>query len=147
MGDPLHHRKLEIMYRQAPINRLYEPTIRVAEGAATIEIAVKEDYFHAAGAVHGSVLFKMLDDACFFAVASLVEDVFVLTVSFTTYLTRPVTGGRLTSQGRVVHAGKNLFLAEAVLAATGGKDVARGNGSFMRSAIPLTEQLGYAASV
>jgi uncharacterized protein (TIGR00369 family) len=145
MSD-LHHRKLETMYRRAPINRLYEPAIVIAEGTATIEIGVKDEYFHAARAVHGSVLFKMLDDACFFAVASLVDDVFVLTVSFTTYLTRPVTGGRLTSVGRVVHAGKTLLLAEAVVSSVGGKDVARGSGSFTRSSIPLTEELGYAST-
>jgi len=140
-----HYRKLETMYRRAPVNRLYEPAIAIEDGAATIEIAVKPEYFHAAGAVHGAILFKMLDDACFFAAASQVQDVFVLTVSFTTYMTRPVTEGRLKSHGRVVHAGKNLLLAEAVLSVVGGKEVARGNGSFMRSSIALTEQLGYQA--
>ena len=140
----VHYRKLETMYRRAPVNRLYEPAIAIEDGAATVEIAVKQDYFHAAGAVHGAVLFKMLDDACFFAAASMVDDVFLLTVSFTTYMTRPVTEGRLTSRGCVVHAGKNLLLAEAVVSVVGGKEVARGNGSFMRSAIALTEELGYA---
>lgn len=139
----VHYRKLETMYRRAPVNRLYEPTVAIEDGAATIEIAVKPEYFHAAGAVHGAILFKMLDDACFFAAASQVQDVFVLTVSFTTYMTRPVSEGRLTSRGRVVHAGKNLLLAEAAVSVVGGKEVARGNGSFMKSAIPLTEDLGY----
>jgi uncharacterized protein (TIGR00369 family) len=138
-----HFRKLEAMYRRAPINRIYQPSIEVASGTATIGIEVKEELFHAANAVHGSVLFKMLDDACFFAVSSLVTDVFVLTVSFVTYLTRPVASGRIASTGRVVHAGKNLLLAEAVVTTPGGKEVARGSGSFMKSSTALTPEIGY----
>jgi uncharacterized protein (TIGR00369 family) len=139
-----HHRKLERMYVGAPISRLYEPTIEVADGATTIAMVAKPEFFHAAAALHGSYLFKLLDDACFFACSSLVEDVFVLTVSFTTYFTRPASKGRLTSRGRVVHRGKNLLLAEAVITDEAGKEVGRGNGSFMRSAIQLTPEIGYA---
>jgi acyl-coenzyme A thioesterase PaaI-like protein len=68
-----HFRKLENMYLGAPISRLYQPTIRISEGLAEIAIPVAPAFFHAAGALHGSVYFKVLDDACFFAVASLVE--------------------------------------------------------------------------
>jgi len=142
MSD-VHHRKLEAMYLRAPINRFYQPTIAIASGQASVEIDVREEFFHAAKAVHGSVLFKMLDDACFFAVASLVPDVFVVTASFTTYMTRPVTDGRLVSKGRVVHAGKGTLIAEAVLSLVGGKEVARGSGSFQKTAIALDESLGY----
>ena len=57
----------------------------------------------------------MLDDAAFFAANSLERDVFVLTTSFTTYLTRPVSSGTLRSVGRVVNRNKSQFIAEAVL--------------------------------
>lgn len=131
------------MYLGAPVNALYEPAITIGDGIAEVTIPVKPSFFHAAGALHGSAYFKVLDDACFFAVASKVEDVFVLTVGFTTYLTRPVTRGALTGRGRVVHAGKTLFLAESVLSDDEGVEVARGNGSFMRSKIALGPELGY----
>lgn len=121
-----HHRKLERMYLKAPINRLvFEPTIAIEKGEATIAIDVQEKYFHAANAMHGSVYFKMLDDACFFAVASLVEDVFVLTTSLPTYFTRPVSSGRITARGKVVNAGKNVLLAEAELVGADGKSIGR----------------------
>jgi uncharacterized protein (TIGR00369 family) len=139
-----HFRRLENMYLGAPVNRLYQPTLRISEGATEVSIPVSPTFFHAAGALHGSVYFKLLDDACFFAVASLVEDVFVLTTSFTTYLTRPVTSGRLTARGRVVHAGGSLFLAEAVVTGSDDREVGRGNGAFMKSRIPLTPEIGYA---
>jgi uncharacterized protein (TIGR00369 family) len=142
MSD-VHHRKLENMYREAPINVLYEPTIRIGEGTAEIEIPVKPAFFHSARALHGSVYFKLLDDACFFAVSSLVEDVFVLTVSFTTYITRPVADGRLLAAGRAVHAGKSLLLGEATVSSPDGTVVARGSGSFLRSQTALSPEIGY----
>jgi uncharacterized protein (TIGR00369 family) len=138
-----HYRRLESMYRGAPINALYEPTLRIGPGKAEVEIPVKPAFFHPAGALHGSVYFKLLDDACFFAVSSLVEDVFVLTVSFTTYFTRPVSEGRLTAVGHAVHSGQNLFLGEAVVTRADGAVVARGSGSFLRSKVPLTPDIGY----
>lgn len=131
------------MYRAAPINRLYQPTMTVGEGTAEITLPVDPRFFHAAGAMHGSVYFKALDDACFFAVNSLIEEVFVLTTSFTTYLIRPVNSGAVTARGRVVHAGKSVLLAEAVLIGSDGMDVGRGNGAFMKSRIALTPEIGY----
>lgn len=52
--------------------------------------------------VHGPVYFRALDDAGFFAVNSLVEDVFVLTASFNVNLFRPMKSGDNESpwQGR-----------------------------------------------
>ena len=98
--DP-HFAGLERMYLAAPVNEFYRPRIEVSDSQATIEVDVKPDFFHSAGAVHGSVYFKMLDDAAFFAANSLETDVFVLTTSFTTYLTRPVTSGTMRSVGKV----------------------------------------------
>jgi uncharacterized protein (TIGR00369 family) len=138
-----HTKKLENMYLGAPISRLYRPTIAIGVRTCEITIAVSPDYFHSANALHGSVYFKLLDDACFFAVSSVVEDVFVYTTSFVTYITRPVSEGHLTAKGRVVHGGRSLLLAEAHIEDANGKEVARGNGSFMRSAIPLSPEIGY----
>jgi uncharacterized protein (TIGR00369 family) len=140
-----HFRKLERLYHQAaPINRFYSPTLSVSRGAAELRIPVRQEFFHAAHAVHGSVYFKALDDAAFFAVNSLVTDVFVLTVSFNIYLTHPVTEGTLRAVGRVVHRSRALFLAESELRDSQERQVGRGSGSFMRSKIALTPDVGYA---
>ena len=66
-GSPPHWRALEQMYLGAPINAFYQPRIEVSEEKAVIEIDIGHHFFHPAGAVHGSVYFKMLDDAAFFA--------------------------------------------------------------------------------
>jgi uncharacterized protein (TIGR00369 family) len=139
-----HFRKLERLYHAAPTNAYYRPILTVSEGEATIQLAVRPDFFHAAAAVHGSVYFKALDDAAFFAVNSLVTDVMVLTVSYTLYLTRPVSEGILRATGRVVHRSRQLFLAEAELFDARSRPIARGSGSFMRSSIALSPDIGYA---
>lgn len=130
------------MYAGAPINRFFRPTLHIEEGRTEVRMAVGTDMHHAANAAHGAVYFKMLDDAAFFAVQSLVTDAFVLTVSFSVYLLAPVVDGEMVATGSVVHQSKRLFLAESVIQVS-GQTVARGNGSFMRSALRLEERMGY----
>ncbi|HET7453455.1 MAG TPA: PaaI family thioesterase [Thermoanaerobaculia bacterium] len=143
MDPEEHYRRLERMYAAAPINRFYEPVLRISEGKAELTIPVKPDFFHAANAVHGSVYFKALDDAAFFAANSLVFDVFVLTASFNVYLTRPVSEGELRAAGTVVHRSRNLVVAEAMLTDASNRQIARGSGTFMPSRIALTPGIGY----
>lgn len=138
-----HFRKLERMYQTAPINRFYNPILNVSTGAAELRIDIRPDFHHAAQAVHGSVYFKALDDAAYFAVNSLVTDVFVLTVSFNVYFVRPVTVGQLHARGRVVHSSQNLFVAESELVDDAGKSLARGSGTFMKSRTGLNGKIGY----
>ena len=138
-----HYRKLEKMYLSAPINAFYSPSIWVSDGEAQIEIAAKPEFFHAANAVHGSVYFKLLDDAAFFAVNSLIEDDFALTASFTTYLLRPVSDGTLKAAGKVVWSGGRSYIAEAVVMDEDGREIARGSGNFVASKIKLTADMGY----
>lgn len=139
MTDAAHFRALEKMYFAAPINRIYEPTLVVAEGHSEISIEVTEKYFHSAGATHGSVYFKMLDDAAFFAANSLEPDYFLLTMSFTTYFTRPIVSGRIRSVGAVATRTGRQYIAESVVYDSQGQEVGRGNGIFVRGKLPLTE--------
>ncbi len=104
---------------------------------------MREDFFHSAGAVHGAVYFKALDDVTFFAVQSLVEDQFVVTVSFNLYFTRPISSGEIRAHGRVVQSSPRLFIGEGELTDARGREIARGSGSFMPSRIPLGPEVGY----
>lgn len=143
MANEEHFRKLERMYAGAPTNEYYRPALRVSEGESEITIPVRNDFFHAANAVHGSVYFKALDDVAFFAVNSLVQDHLMLTVSFTIYLTGPISSGEMRAKGRVVHRSKRLYLAEASVRDSSDREIARGSGSFMRSSIALDASVGY----
>lgn len=142
-GDEEHYRKLERLYLRAPTNQYYRPSIRIGHQEAEVEIAIRPDFFHTAGATHGSIYFKVLDDSAFFAVNSVVPDVFVLTVSYTVYLTRPITEGTIKGSGRLVHASKRLYVAEATATDSDGNPIATGSGTFMRSSIALTPEIGY----
>ena len=143
MSDASHFAALERMYVSGPINQFFRPTIHIEGGRAEVRMVVRPDMHHAAHAAHGAVYFKMLDDAGFVAVQSLVTDAFVVTASCSVYLLAPVTEGEMIATGRLVHQSKRLFLAEAVLEVD-GRIVARGNGSFMRSTVRLDAAVGYA---
>ncbi len=146
MKDPIEHfRKLERMYLSAPVNNeLYQGiSIIVSHQKAELTLAIESKFFHAANAAHGSVYFKMLDDAAFFAVNSIVQEVFVYTVSFNTQLLRPVSSGLIKSMGELKFKSSNLFIADSILMDENNKVLGRGSGSFMRSKIELTESIGY----
>lgn len=138
-----HYSKLEHMYLTAPINAFYSPRIWISQGEAVITTPVKPEFFHAANAVHGSVYFKLLDDAAFFSVNSLIEDYFALTASFSTYLLRPISEGTMKATGKVVYAGARSFIADSVVVDGEGNEIARGSGNFVVSKIKLTAHMGY----
>ncbi|WNC68637.1 PaaI family thioesterase [Thalassotalea nanhaiensis] len=144
MTEKSHFEKLKSMYAAAPINKIYSPVMDVSKGEAVIEIELSEQYHHSAGGVHGSVYFKMLDDSAFFAANSLENEFFVLTTSFTTYITRPVASGKMKAIGKVVNKNKTQFIAESVVYDTDGREIGRGNGIFVRGKLPLVDATGYA---
>ena len=112
-----HFLKLQNMYAKANVNTLlYETTeCEIEFEKATISLTVSDKYFHALGAMHGSVYFKLLDDSAFFAVNSIVTDVFVLTTSFNTNIVRPVNSGKIKAIGKLRYKSKNIFVAESTL--------------------------------
>lgn len=140
-----HYRKLERMYLSANMNtQIYQTTeMTVDDETATISMTIDPKYFHALGAIHGSVYFKLLDDAAFFAVNSIVKDAFVLTTSFNINITRPVSEGKITATGKLKFKSRNLFVAESSLVDEKGREIAFGTGNFAKSRISLTEEIGY----
>ena len=77
-----HYQCLEHLYHSAPINQIVPSRLTVGQGRAEIRYQVSSDYWHSANAIHGSMYFKGLDDAAFFASNSVVDDFFVLTARF-----------------------------------------------------------------
>ena len=143
MTNSDHFRKLENLMHSAPIIQLTGARTSIRHGEAEITLPVKEQLFHAAHAMHGAMYFLALDNAAFFAVNSLVEDVFVLTTSFNIYLTRPVSEGIVRAVGKVVHQDRRQFIAEAELHDSQGNLIARGSGVFVRGRAPLSADIGY----
>ena len=143
-GAAAHFRALESLYAAAPINRLFPSRLEIVEpGVARIRFQLDQSHFHAAGAVHGTSYFKMLDDAAFYAANSLVTDRFLLTTAFNLLFTRPLKAGEVIAEGRWVSGRRRVFVADARLIDGEGEEAARGTGTFMRSQIPLAGLPGY----
>jgi uncharacterized protein (TIGR00369 family) len=147
-GEQAHFRALESLYRSAPINQLFHSELEIPEaGIARIHFEVDERYFHAAGAMHGTSYFKMLDDAAFYAANSLVTDTFLLTTAFNLLFTRPIKAGHLIAEGRWISGKRRVHVADARLVDSDGEEAARGTGTFMRSRIPLSSLVGYTGAL
>lgn len=143
-GAQLHWRALESLYGSAPINSLFASRLAITgEGTSRIEFEVEPRAHHAAGAAHGTVYFKMLDDAAFYAANTLVTDRFLLTTSFNLHFSRPVREGRVVAEGRWVSGRRRVLVAEARLVDAEGEEIGRGTGTFMRSRIALSSLEGY----
>ena len=143
-GADAHFRALEQLYASAPINLLFRSTLTLSEaGRSHIDFTVEPASFHAAGAAHGTLYFKMLDDAAFYAANSLVNDRFLLTTAFNLHFTKPMREGPAVAEGRWVSGKRRVFVAEARIVDSTGEECARGTGTFLRSHIALTGLEGY----
>ncbi|GGE04026.1 hypothetical protein GCM10011515_24580 [Tsuneonella deserti] len=143
-GAEIHYRALERLYRAAPVNVLFPSRLEiVGEGRSRLTFDVTPDVYHAAGAAHGTIYFKMLDDAAFYAANTLVTDRFLLTTSFNLHFTKPVRAGQVIAEGRWISGRKRVLVGEARLIDSEGDEIGRGTGTFMRSRIPLSGLPGY----
>jgi uncharacterized protein (TIGR00369 family) len=147
-GAALHWRALEGLYDSAPVNGLFTSRLEiVGEGHSRITFEVDGRHYHAAGAAHGTIYFKMLDDAAFYAANTLVTDRFLLTTSFNLHFTRPVRSGQVVAEGRWISGRRRVLVAEARLIDAEGEEIGRGTGTFQRSRISLSGLAGYAQAL
>ena len=145
-GADLHYRALERLYSSAPVNQSFESRLRITgEGTSRLTFVVTEAVFHAAGAAHGTIYFKMLDDAAFYAANTLATDRFLLTTSFNLHFTKPVREGEVVAEGRWVSGKRRVFVAESRLIDAEGDEIGRGTGTFMRSRVALSSLAGYSS--
>jgi len=147
-GAGLHWRALEGLYASAPINRLFESRLEITgEGRSRIDFTVDARHFHAAGAAHGTIYFKMLDDAAFYAANTLITDRFLLTTSFNLHFSKPVREGPVFAEGRWISGRRRVLVAESRLVDSEGEEIGRGTGTFMRSRMALSGLEGYARAL
>lgn len=147
-GASLHWRALEGLYASAPVNNLFESQLTITgEGRSRIAFTVDERCYHAAGAAHGTIYFKMLDDAAFYAANTLVTDRFLLTTAFNLHFSRPVKSGQVIAEGRWISGRRRVLVAEARIVDADGEEIGRGTGTFMRSRMALSGLGGYAQTL
>lgn len=139
-----HFERLVEMYRRAPIHNFYEGIAMTLETKkATITLPIDERYFHAAMSAHGSVYFKLLDDAAYFACQTEVKDFFIVTTTFSIELLRPITTGVITAEGTMDFDGKQTFFGASKLFDEKGRICGIGQGQFLKSRMPISEVDGY----
>lgn len=141
MNKEDHYQYLIRLFHSAPINQqVFDSSeLKLSDGKAEYSLTVQEEYYHGAEAMHGAVYFKMLDDAAYFAVATQVDDAFLVTKSFSLDFLRPVVAGKLTAKGQLISEEEGIFHAQSEILNEQGKLVGRGNGVFVRSSKKLQE--------
>ena len=134
-----HYKKLQKIYLNANLNKdIYSNTeIIISKNYSEIKMPIKGDYFHALKAIHGSVYFKMLDDAAFFAAQSVVQDYMLLTASFNISFKIPVSNGYIKSIGTLYSESEKEITAESRMYNSKNELVAFGNGIFKKSKISI----------
>jgi uncharacterized protein (TIGR00369 family) len=96
----------------------------IDEGRSVIELEPGEQHYNPLGTVHGSVIVAALDSAAGNAVHStLAAGVGYTTVDLSTTFLRAVRAdtGLLRAEGKLIHAGRRVALAEAVLLGRSGR--------------------------
>ena len=103
------------------------------EGRALLRIDIQPSQLNADGILHGGVLPALADGAMGNALRTLNGDTAqVLTAEMHLHYLRPVTGGALLAEGRVVKSGRRLSFAEVdIRDEASGATVARGSGVFI----------------
>lgn len=145
MDSQLHFRSLEKMYSHAPVNNfIISSGIHVSEGYCKIVWHVDSRFFHAGKSLHGAFYFKLLDDAAYFAAASLHATHFLLTKSFKIDFYKPVTIGVLFAEGKCTFHSDKSTTSQATLYNEKEQLVSKGEGIFIMSNLPLLEVAEYA---
>ncbi|WP_236239428.1 PaaI family thioesterase [Streptomyces sp. CC228A] len=109
MTDPTTDPALELARKVLdgqPFSRLLGARVTAfREGAATLELDIREELHQQNGFVHGGVLSYAADNAITFAAGTALGPA-VLTSGFSIQYVRPATGRTLAARATVVHAGR-----------------------------------------
>ncbi|ADI08279.1 putative phenylacetic acid degradation protein [Streptomyces bingchenggensis BCW-1] len=100
-------------------NLLGARLIAFGEGAATLELDIRDDLRQQHGFLHGGVLGYAADNALTFAAGS-VAGARLLTAGFTIDYLRPAAGTLLRAEARVVRAGRTRVVCRCDLSTVDG---------------------------
>ena len=101
----------------------------VEPGRAVLYVDVEDIHCNGNGSLHGGVYTSLIDNATGLAVSSLVG-LRTATIQMDTHFLEPVSGGRITCRGEVVHRTRRTATAEGRVYDEEGNLVATGAGVF-----------------
>lgn len=140
---PAHAQCLVHLFEEAPIQQVYQQSkLTLESGKSELRYTIDPAFLHGGYALHGSVYFKMLDDAAYFAASTMSPEFFLLTARFETRLLRPISSGTLIARGTCI-TGTNPPEAQARLFDEHGQLVATGKGHFAFSTTKWDMLTGY----
>jgi uncharacterized protein (TIGR00369 family) len=126
-----YHAILRDAFHDAPITRMVRQTMEIpAEGTVRITLHADPRYHHGAGRIHGGILALVLDNAGFFASATVSGGFWTATTEFKVNLLESVSDEDVVATGRVLRKGRHLVHAEMDVCRAGGVKVAVGLGSY-----------------
>lgn len=139
MSEPLpavndaYIRALQDLVKNAPYPRLIGMRLDSIElDRARIGLEVSEHHFQPFGMVHGGVLATLIDTATFWAAfLRLPEDAGLVNIDLKLNYLQPVTGGRLTADGRCLRPGRTISYAEAHVYDENGTLLVHGTSTLM----------------
>ena len=107
--------------------------VELSDGLAAIRLEIQASQLNADGILHGGVLPAIADGAMGNALRTLNgASAQVLTAEVQLHYLRPVRGGAVLAEGRVVQSGRRLSFAEVAMRdEASGRLVARGSGVFV----------------
>ena len=141
--DKKHFKNIINGYNNAPINQIFMPKMELSLGECEIKMKISKNFHHSANSLHGSIYFKMLDDAAWGASNTYIDDVFLFTYNFNIYLTKPVSSGIIISKGKVIDKKDGKIKAKSILYDSKNNEIARGDGLFMKSKYLLKDAIGF----
>ena len=119
-------------FHEAPITKLVRQTMAIP-GLGTVRITLHPDdrHHHGAGRVHGGILGLVLDNAGFFAAATVTGGYWVATAEYKVNLLETVAAEDVVATGTVLRQGRHLIHTEMEASTAGGLRVAVGLGTYV----------------
>jgi len=139
----IYFKKLEQSYLSGFSSSLYAPGLNIGENEVEIVIPVSKQICQPDGLVLGSVCSQLLQDAAMLVVNTKIPDVLVLTEHFNFYLTNKLASVQLIARARFLNKSGDQYLAEAIIVDSDRTEIARGNGVFIKSNLPLSAGSNY----
>lgn len=106
--------------------------VELNEKEAVMRIRSGPKHINPFGTIHGGALASVIDAACGISVMyHMKNEEAAITISLNVDFVAPVITGDIAAHARMVHRGRRLARAEAVLTDAQGKLIAKGQASFI----------------
>lgn len=104
-----HSDRLAQMYMNQAINQDLQPVMTFEkDGLCVVKAPVEAKFFHGGGILHGSISFRLLDDACTFAAWSMVTDKACVTKSLNIFFQAPINQGEMEARAELIEMSKDV---------------------------------------